>query len=153
MAGVNEGLKRTKNVRSRQTRFLRASIQQEGFSIVFAWSVIGAIYLIFLLKHYQSFYLFVMPNWKLVHLRVNTVFNFNMIRDSSTVSNTSARVSSGFQTLETFETTRPQADWGAIELHCRSKVHSKVESEPIDEVATIERDFRKRMAFSVLGSF
>jgi len=33
-------------------------------------------------------------------------------------------------------------------------VYSKVESEPKDEVATIEREFkfRKRMALSVLGS-
>ena len=30
---------------------------------------------------------------------------------SSNISKTSARVSSGFQTRETFETTRPQAEW------------------------------------------
>ena len=36
----------------------------------------------------------------------------------------------------------------------RSEVYSKVESERKDEVATIEREFkfRKRMAFSGLGS-
>ena len=35
-----------------------------------------------------------------------------------------------------------------------SEVYRKVESEPKHEVATIEREFkfRKRMAFSVLGS-
>ena len=38
--------------------------------------------------------------------------------------------------------------------HFRSKVYSKVESDPEHEVATIKRElkFRKRMAFSVLGS-
>ena len=41
-----------------------------------------------------------------------------------------------------------------VSAYCRSEVYSKVESEPRHKVATIERgfNFRKRMAFSVLGT-
>ena len=41
-----------------------------------------------------------------------------------------------------------------VSAYCKSEVYSKVESEPRHKVATIERrfNFRKRMAFSVLGS-
>ena len=38
------------------------------------------------------------------------------------------------------------------QCHFKSEVYSKVKSEPKHEVATIEREFKFRLAFSVLGS-
>ena len=61
----------------------------------------------------------------------------------------------GFKHEKTDESTRPRAEcFYCFRCHFRSEVYSKVESEPKHEVAIIERvfEFRKRMAFFVLGS-
>ena len=49
-----------------------------------------------------------------LHL-VKLIMNTDESREiSSNISKTSASVSSGFQTRETFETTRPQAEWPIV---------------------------------------